>query len=516
MATIRDLRDLVNVSRLSYIESDEENDLKYSESTYSFRASLNLNKKFKIPSASPHSIADLNSIKLKGLRSNGTNSPKKTMSPTISKTVPVEAKKLNKEGLNVISNSSIFRDRDLLLDRNSLPLSSMSKKPLPPLNSSKSGFNSRGDFEFNEEADEDIEEGQYDEEIKVNPDTKTNSVLTKSIEPLQMKYQNNKNKSSMSPKDNKISEETNEPNSALSNSKNPSENGNFDPMLIYIDASVVSDWLNSANRSLRKMHKWHQDQYLINLATLNAGLKDLKFLKYESFILFANFWLGGNSSSKFDHKQKRQLIELEYSIINDEVKQAFQVGLESQDIKLADINRLLRAVFKEYPLQLLSFRGSYLIIDYIDILSTNRQDEYKRLLSDVKCRTKNKQHAQWLLSIRSFALINLCWSIIKFYRKTVEKQIKLQRAPTAKLANNYGSQNNLAELDGRLTALSNFEEETRDLNSCSDSSHTSASSRSSSSSSRQRPKTGRTCQVDDFLVVPDQIKYDFYFEAVLK
>jgi hypothetical protein len=169
--------------------------------------------------------------------------------------------------------------------------------------------------------------------------------------------------------------------------------GNFDQMLTYIDASIVSEWLNRSNRHLNDMYSW------------------LEASKCEAFIHFSNFWL-----TKINDKQRRDLINMEYSIIVEEISQAFLVGIESDKLTHKDVTNLLKAVFKEYPLALLSFRGLYLLLDYIDVLCSDRKDEYKKLLSDVKCRTLNKQYAQWLLSIRSFALINICSAVIKFYR----------------------------------------------------------------------------------------------------
>lgn len=115
-------------------------------------------------------------------------------------------------------------------------------------------------------------------------------------------------------------EPTDENNETSTDAKN-TKNGNFDHMLTYIDASVVGEWLNRANRSLRKMHRWHQDN-----TSLYKSKQSDNLLKYESFINFANFWLGCNKISKLDHKQRRQLLEMEYSIICDEVTQAFQIG----------------------------------------------------------------------------------------------------------------------------------------------------------------------------------------------
>jgi hypothetical protein len=253
------------------------------------------------------------------------------------------------------------------------------------------------------------------------------------------------------------------------------------------------------------MFKWHQES---NAAT--------KTLKYESFVMFCNFWLGFNESAKFNDKQRRSLIEMEYSIICDEVMQAFQVGLDDQKLGVNQIHQLIKAVFKEYPLQFLSFRGAYLLLDYIDILSSDRQEDYKKLLSDVKCRTVNKQYAQWLLSIRSFALINLCWSIIKFYRRTVEP-VNAERAQTAR----QDGKGVLAELDGRLSSLSisNFKNANeRDFSlSSSSSSSLSSSASSISSSSKSRPSArAKKVLEDPHSIMPNGVKYDMYLEAVFK
>jgi hypothetical protein len=43
------------------------------------------------------------------------------------------------------------------------------------------------------------------------------------------------------------------------------------------------------------------------------------------------------------------------------------------------------------------------------------------MLSDVKCSTRNKQYAQWLLATRSFAIVS-CWSaIVNFYRNLLDR-----------------------------------------------------------------------------------------------
>ena len=209
----------------------------------------------------------------------------------------------------------------------------------------------------------------------------------------------------------------------------------------------------------------------------------------------------------------------------------------------------------------MSFRGAYLLLNMIDTLSSDRHDnEYKKLLSDVKCRTVNKQYAQWLLSIRSFALINLCWAVIKFYRKTVRAKKEYEAATARILTARSTSRKNddmnlkghnsnsettnrvLEELDGRLSSLtlSNYQDE----NSSSRSSSSSASSISSESSNESssnhssaktssatsslklklsKTKANKSNNKDtaDFnnrlsVMTPANAKYELYLEAVYK
>lgn len=477
MRAVRDLRDLVNVSRLSYIDSDDDDDSNYSvPSPFSFHSSMDFDQSSIFgdrASKSTHNV-NLNKMKLMQPIYSLSNSSLNSMrSPSFSNTTPVNSSH-NFSSSSIFNQSdarsSFFKDKSMLFDRTSKPtvnnlglqsqISFNIKKPLPPLKQIATMPESKSDFEIQPLTDRKMA-GPPSEEKKED------------------------------------------------NSKN-TKNGNFDTMLSFIDASVVSDWLNRANRSLRKMHRWHQDNTKLYERPMSS-FRNSEFLKYESFIRFANFWLGCNKTSKLDHKQRRELLEMEYSIICDEVTQAFQIGIDSQSISIADIHRLLHAVFKEYPLQLLSFRGVYMLLDYIDTLSSNRLDEYKTLLSDVKCRTVNKQYAQWLLSIRSFSLINLCWSIVKFYRKTCEAESIVK--------NLSKEQTPLEDLGGRISSLSvHPNDKTR-----SDSTSSSLSSTSTDSNQHSRPKSSSSNKNNsinsvsvEFIQISSKEKYDYYLKSALK
>jgi hypothetical protein len=504
MSTFRDLRDLINVSRLTYRDSDDDESNESNLNQYNFenitpRVSGGVESNYSsISSSSRTSISGGSAGYNKYDPVSKKLNPNNRAVPNISYSMPVQKLKQSNSPSSMILSSNNENRGSILLDRNSKLSISFSKyrKPLPPLNSNK---DKEDKSDFDQEPDE--------EEMKIDntPNTRS-SLMRKKL----LKIENLDEIES-------INKEENDP-------LNKRE-GNFDDLLTYIDASVVSEWLNRANRSLKKMSTWHRDN---NRIFNDSNNNKNNFLNYESFIQFANFWLGYSNTANLSEKQRRSLIEMEYSIICDEVMQAFQVGLDSQQISVRDVHELLKAVFKEYPLQLLSFRGPYLILDFIDILSSDRQNDYKNLLSDVKCRTINKQYAQWLLSIRSFALINMCYSIIKFYKKTVESDFVNQ---SINLMKNGDSM--LNELDGRLSSLSitmNNENMKKDsnLNMSSSSSSSSISSSRSSTASLSSTNTVNSAnkrliksaiknsEDKKFSFISNQLKYDFYKKAVFK
>lgn len=480
MSAIKDLRELINVSRLTYREddSDKESD--------DMRADL---ASRRVAAAQPV----IKSIK---------TDKSKVLSPIKSKTVPSEkqttaASQSSRKSyvlssyIDNPSSSLVVNCRDSLLDRKSIPFVQFNnvKNSLPPLNTSM-----KLDLDFDN--DEDGHETLFNETIQPIRDP--------------------------------LSDQTKKSESSRASG------GNFDRVLTYVDASVVSSWLNKASRYLKKLLKWHQSSSLPSSIFTSPDPSQLldKPVKFESFVHFCQFWLGFNERAKLNDKQRRDLIKMEYSIIGDQIMQAFHAGLESQEVDVSEINQLMRAVFKEYPLQLLSFRGAYLLLDFVDILSSDRDEDYKKLLSDVKCRTVNKQCAQWLLSIRSYSLISLCWSVVKFYIKSVEKAKLFKKADTVK------KEGTLEELDGRMSSLSmqhnenntdNMSAYSSDSSSSyrSDSSQTnlnrkstanSKSSVSSASSLNAKKKKTKTAENLDsaIIITPVAIKHEFYLQATFK
>ena len=107
---------------------------------------------------------------------------------------------------------------------------------------------------------------------------------------------------------------------------------------------------------------------------------------------------------------------MEHEILVEEVGLAFAVGKESRKVVRRDGTDLVSALFREYPSKLLSSKGTHLFLNYLDILTSDRAERYKKLLADVRCSTRNRQYAQWLLATRSFALVSMWSAIVNFYR----------------------------------------------------------------------------------------------------
>lgn len=167
--------------------------------------------------------------------------------------------------------------------------------------------------------------------------------------------------------------------------------GDFDSMLIYMDATIVGEWLTRANTALEDITTY-----------CTQG---------DNFVQFAHFWL-----CNFPETQRQEIYEMENEILVEEVGLAFAVGKEDRKIVRRDVTDLLSALFREYPTKLFSSKGAHLFLDYLDILTSDRTERYKKLLADVRCSTKNRQYAQWLLATRSFALVSVWSAIVNFYR----------------------------------------------------------------------------------------------------
>ena len=162
-------------------------------------------------------------------------------------------------------------------------------------------------------------------------------------------------------------------------------------VLRYIDASIVGGWLEKSNQMLDVMIKW------------------LK--RNHNFISIANFIL-----TEFHYSKRKELTQMEVSIIFDELEFAFKVGIKDGKVDVKDLEDLLRIILREHPVTLQGRKGAVCLLNIMSTFCCGRDENFRSLLSDVKYSTRNKQIVQWLLGMRAFSLVNLCSGIVAFYK----------------------------------------------------------------------------------------------------
>lgn len=295
--SVKDLRELINVSRLSYRDDEEEEELYHS--------------------SSPESLQEFGDIPLEG-------------------TKPALPKRRNKDLVPLSSKEKSV----------SPPLSAGSSgraSPLPPIGASSTASPSSSE-----------------RTSPAQPISAANRVI------------------STRKKDLKTSK------------------ANFDSMLLYMDSTVVGDWLTKANSLIKQLTSWLHDN--------------------DNFIQFAHFWLSEMPTSK-----QRELIEMEFSILMEEICFAFGAGLEGKSISRQDICAFARAVFWEYPEKFHNSETMDFFLNILLCLCSGRKNNYRALLSDVQCSTSNKQFVQLILATRAFAIVSICSGVLEFFKAAFDR-----------------------------------------------------------------------------------------------
>ena len=291
---MKDLRELINVSRLSYRDDDEEDELYHS--------------------SSPESLQEFGDIPLEGAQPALPKRRNKDLAPLNSKEKPVSP---------TLSSGSSGRG-----------------SPLPPIGASPSSSG------------------------RTSPVTQAATAGNRVI-------------------------------SARKKTVKPSK-PNFDSILLYMDSTVVGDWLTKANSSIKQLTSW---------------------LHYnDNFIQFAHFWL-----SEMPRSKQRELIEMEFSILMEEICFAFGAGLEGKSVLQQDIDAFARAVFWEYPEKFHNSETKDFFLNILLCLCSGRKNNYRALLSDVQCSTSNKQFVQLILATRAFAIVNICCGVLEFFKAAFDK-----------------------------------------------------------------------------------------------
>lgn len=159
-------------------------------------------------------------------------------------------------------------------------------------------------------------------------------------------------------------------------------------MLESADMEVVSDWLRQANMAVTEISVWSTTA--------------------DNFVRFSHFWL-----TMFSEDDQKAIFNLEYNLLLDQLTFVF----DSSKCKFTreDLKLFLTLVLREYPDKLLSAKGSYLFLQYLEMLC-ERREAFRKLLSNVKYSTTVKEHIQCILAIRSYAIISIWEAVIKFFR----------------------------------------------------------------------------------------------------
>jgi len=196
---------------------------------------------------------------------------------------------------------------------------------------------------------------------------------------------------------------------------------NFDYLFEYLDSTIVNSWLEELNEKL---------------AYMNTTMKN-----ENHFLEFSNFFLTMLPLDKYN-----ELIDLEFSIIIDQLKYAFHAGFNENVIKLKDLYCLLQSVLKEYPKKLKrTKKGPKLLLSLVLVFCSEKDDTYRKLLRNINCTSDNKLYIQWLLAIRAFGLISFIVGILNFYENIKEMQGVLKSKKTGE--SNSHSSNNVLNLE---------------------------------------------------------------------
>ena len=365
---IKDLRELICVSRLTIRDSDEELPVsddegrisRFSYSSFSTEASGSDSRQSSAQSYTgrAHRISPDS-----GFSTNGV-SPESDVKCVKTST---DAQSQPQDSVHVPHPPVIRRKHKKKRKQVTLPtMYELPKpKPLPPL-----GSGSMSPITI---------------QSKGSTETDSSDECAESSEPV---VSSRENKSTAGPVFSRIHSSSSSGNIAP---KRESQTLNFDYLLTYLDGTLVSEWLSSSNDIVGEMTQWCHQR--------------------ENFVQFAHFWL-----SEMPQLQRQEILKLEYSIVMDQFSLAFAPGRDAGQIKYKDIVHFTQAVFREYPANLFSSKGSHTFLNYLDILTSERTTEYKKLLTDVRCSTRIKQHAQMTLACRAFCLVSVWSAVLKFYR----------------------------------------------------------------------------------------------------
>ena len=174
--------------------------------------------------------------------------------------------------------------------------------------------------------------------------------------------------------------------------------GTAEDVVARIDKDYLKELLAQSNASVAALSLWWGDP-----------VKACKFM---------HFWL-----KEIDEKKRLELLQMEYSIVREEVQALFAVPLATGDVKVAHTHALLHAVLHEYPSVFCGPKGRKSVIDVVCLLASEKRDDFKRLLTDVHLSSRDKSAIESFLSLRSFGLVSIMHSVVCFFCKMAQLEL---------------------------------------------------------------------------------------------
>ena len=171
--------------------------------------------------------------------------------------------------------------------------------------------------------------------------------------------------------------------------------GAVEDVVAHIDKDYLKELLVQSNTSVAALSLWWADP-----------IRACKFM---------HFWL-----KEIDDRQRLEFLQMEYSIVREEVQALFAVPLAVGEVKMAAVHSLLHSVLHEYPSAFCGAKGRKAVVDVIRVLASEKKDEFKRLLTHVHLSSSNKPAIESILSLRSFGLVSMMYSVVCFFCKAAQ------------------------------------------------------------------------------------------------
>ena len=169
----------------------------------------------------------------------------------------------------------------------------------------------------------------------------------------------------------------------------------MDNTLELVDATVVAAWLQRTKEMARGMRRFWRDGH---------GYEALCFL------------------FDVDPDSYEDLVKTEVGIVRDELCLALAGAIADGHVTNSELHQLMRAILRENPKSIGPKHLGRMIVSVCLGESTQfaHGEQYRSLLSNVRCETTITEHVQWLLGARAFAVVSLCYGVMKFYLNALD------------------------------------------------------------------------------------------------